>query len=75
VCRLCGGCMYICPACQLRCQGAEPPTVLCGGCPKFEPTCIEHYDDYQCWMGGAAECGGCVQEKIGGKKKPESRNT
>jgi len=66
VCRQCGGCMYICPACQLRCQGPEPPGVLCGSCVKFEPTCLDHFEDMQCWMGTVAECGGCVREKPGG---------
>lgn len=32
VCRTCGACMYICPVCMLRCQGPEPPGVVCGGC-------------------------------------------
>jgi len=72
VCRLCGGCIYICPACQLRCHGPEPPGVVCGACLKFEPTCLDHYVDYQCWMGSVAECGGCVREKPGEKVTPET---
>jgi NADH dehydrogenase/NADH:ubiquinone oxidoreductase subunit G len=32
LCRRCGGCMYVCPACQLRCAGAKADTALCGGC-------------------------------------------
>ncbi|MCK4461180.1 MAG: hypothetical protein KAW46_05215, partial [candidate division Zixibacteria bacterium] len=28
-CLHCGACMYVCPACQLRCQGPEPPGVVC----------------------------------------------
>jgi len=36
VCRKCGGCIYICPACNLRCDGAHPENVLCGGCSHFQ---------------------------------------
>lgn len=63
VCRLCGACMYICPACQLRCQGPNAETALCNACLTMEPTCLEHYDDLQCWMYDAGRCGTCVQEK------------
>jgi bidirectional [NiFe] hydrogenase diaphorase subunit len=63
VCRLCGACMYICPACQLRCQGPQAETVLCNGCLTMAPTCLEHYDELQCWMYDAGRCGTCVQEK------------
>lgn len=37
VCRKCGGCIYVCPACTLRCDGSSPETVLCGGCSHFQP--------------------------------------
>jgi NADH dehydrogenase/NADH:ubiquinone oxidoreductase subunit G len=60
-CRLCGGCIYICPACQVRCQGVNPDSVLCNGCLKSEPTCLDEYEDMQCWMGGKGECGTCIQ--------------
>ncbi len=60
-CRQCGGCIYICPACQLRCQGPEPPGVVCGGCLNVEPTCLEIYDDYTCYMGLKGVCGTCVK--------------
>jgi bidirectional [NiFe] hydrogenase diaphorase subunit len=63
VCRLCGACMYICPACQLRCQGPSAETALCNGCLTMEPSCLDHYDDLQCWMYDAGRCGTCVQEK------------
>ncbi len=63
VCRLCGACMYICPACQLRCQGPQAETALCNGCLTMEPTCLEHYDDLQCWMYDAGRCGTCVRDK------------
>jgi bidirectional [NiFe] hydrogenase diaphorase subunit len=62
-CRLCGGCMYVCPACQLRCQGPDAETGLCNGCLTMEPTCLDHFDDLQCWMYDAGRCGTCVREK------------
>lgn len=62
-CRQCGACIYICPACQLRCQGPAAETALCNGCLTMEPTCLEHYDELQCWMYDAGRCGTCVREK------------
>ncbi len=63
-CRRCGGCMYICPACTLRCEGPQPKDVLCGRCENsLQPTCLEFYDNYTCWMGLKDECGTCVREK------------
>jgi bidirectional [NiFe] hydrogenase diaphorase subunit len=62
-CRLCGGCMYICPACQMRCQGPQAETAVCNACLTMEPTCLEVYDELQCWMYDAGRCGTCVQEK------------
>ena len=34
-CRTCGACVLICPACELRCHGPDPPTTLCSGCLNF----------------------------------------
>jgi bidirectional [NiFe] hydrogenase diaphorase subunit len=61
-CRLCGGCIYICPACQLRCQGPEADTAVCNACLNMDPTCLDHYDELQCWMYDAGRCGTCVRE-------------
>ncbi len=64
VCRRCGACMYICPACTVRCEGPNPENVLCGRCQNtLQPTCLDVYDDYNCWMGLKGECGTCVTEK------------
>ncbi len=69
-CRRCGGCLYICPACTLRCEGAQPETVLCGRCDnELQPSCLEVYDNYACWMGLKGECGTCVEEKSKTKAK------
>jgi len=63
VCRHCGACMYICPACQLRCQGPEPPGVVCGRCLSPEPTCLESHSDLMCFMGTIGDCGTCIREE------------
>jgi NADH dehydrogenase/NADH:ubiquinone oxidoreductase subunit G len=70
-CRLCGGCMYICPACQLRCQGPDADTAICNGCLTLDPSCLDTYDELQCWMYDAGRCGTCVQEK---PEKPNSED-
>jgi len=62
-CRLCGACLYVCPACQLRCQGPHAETALCNGCLTMDPSCLDHYDDLQCWMYDAGRCGTCVRDK------------
>jgi len=70
VCRRCGGCIYICPVCTIRCEGPIPVNVLCGRCQNtLQPTCIDVYDDYNCWMGLKSECGTCVTEKSSNKKE------
>jgi len=63
VCRLCGGCMYICPACQLRCQGPDADTAICNACLTMDATCVDVYDEAQCWMYDAGSCGTCVREE------------
>lgn len=62
VCRHCGACMYVCPACQLRCQGPSAPGVVCGSCLRSEPTCTEFYEDQMCYMGATGNCGTCIRE-------------
>jgi bidirectional [NiFe] hydrogenase diaphorase subunit len=62
-CRLCGGCIYICPACQLRCQGPNADTDICNACLTMDPTCLDQYEELQCWMYDAGRCGTCVREK------------
>ena len=61
-CRLCGGCMYVCPACQLRCTYTEPEKAVCGGCANLSPPCVEkdQFDDMMCYM---APCVACEIEK------------
>jgi NADH dehydrogenase/NADH:ubiquinone oxidoreductase subunit G len=60
-CRLCGGCMYVCPACQLRCTYNEPERAVCGGCANLSPPCVEkdQFDDMMCYMD---PCVACEQE-------------
>ncbi|MFH1313011.1 MAG: 2Fe-2S iron-sulfur cluster-binding protein [Candidatus Eisenbacteria bacterium] len=58
VCRLCGACMYICPACQLRCTYSDPDKVICGGCANLSPPCVEKegFDDMMCYMDPCVAC-------------------
>jgi len=58
VCRLCGGCIYVCPACQLRCTYTEPENAVCGGCENLGPPCLEkeHFDDMMCYMDPCVAC-------------------
>jgi len=62
VCRLCGGCIYVCPACQLRCTFVNPELPICGGCANLAPPCIEKekFHDMMCYM---APCVACEIEK------------
>jgi coenzyme F420 hydrogenase subunit beta len=58
VCQLCGGCMYVCPACQLRCTYTEPEKVICGGCANLSPPCLEKkpFDDMMCSLAPCVAC-------------------
>ncbi len=58
VCRLCGACMYICPACELRCTYNEPEKAICGGCANLSPPCLEKdtFDDMMCYMQPCVAC-------------------
>jgi len=69
VCRTCGACMYICPACELRCQGPDPPGDVCGACANIEPVCLEDEDDKMCFL---ETCGWCYKE-LGRKKIKEKK--
>ena len=67
-CRRCGACIYICPACQLRCDGPNPKNPLCGGCLNLTPTCTNVYDDMMCFMGPKGECGTCIKGDLNEKR-------
>jgi len=58
VCRQCGGCMYICPACQLRCTYNEPEKAICGACANLAPPCVKKnpFDDLMCYMDPCVAC-------------------
>ena len=57
-CRLCGGCIYVCPVCQLRCTYTEPEKAICGGCANLSPPCVEkeQFDDMMCYMDPCVAC-------------------
>jgi len=61
-CRLCGGCMYVCPACELRCTFNQPENAICGSCANLPPPCLEKkpFDDMMCYM---TPCVACEIEK------------
>ena len=58
VCRLCGACMYVCPACQLRCTYNEPEKTICGSGQNLRPPCLEkeQFDDMMCYMDPCVAC-------------------
>ena len=58
ICRSCGACMYICPACQLRCTFNEPEKAICGACANLSPPCLEkkHFKDMMCYMSPCVAC-------------------
>ena len=57
-CRQCGGCIYVCPVCTLRCTYNEPEKAICGGCANLSPPCIEKspFDDMMCYMEPCVAC-------------------
>ena len=58
VCRFCGGCIYVCPACELRCTYTDPEQAICGGCANIGPPCVEkpQFDDMMCYMQPCVAC-------------------
>ena len=73
VCRLCGGCIYVCPACQLRCTYTEPDKAICGGCANLPPPCAEKepFDDMMCYMKPCVACEINKDGKSGAQRRPE----
>jgi hypothetical protein len=69
-CRLCGGCMYVCPACQLRCTYNEPEKAICGACANLSAPCLEKpkFDDLMCYMAP------CVVFEIRKDRAPQRRD-
>ncbi len=57
-CRLCGGCMYVCPACELRCTYTDPEKAICGGCANLAPPCVAKpsFEDMMCYMDPCVAC-------------------
>ncbi|MBM4086104.1 MAG: 4Fe-4S dicluster domain-containing protein [Planctomycetes bacterium] len=58
VCRLCGACMYICPACQLRCSHTGSEKAICGACANLSAPCLDKkpFDDLMCFMDPCVAC-------------------
>jgi bidirectional [NiFe] hydrogenase diaphorase subunit len=57
-CRLCGGCMFVCPACSLRCTYTQPDKAICGGCANLTPPCVDvqDYPEMMCYMEPCVAC-------------------
>jgi len=57
-CRLCGGCQYVCPACELRCTYNTPEKAICGACANLSPPCLEkdRFDDMMCYLSPCVAC-------------------
>ncbi len=58
LCRNCGACMYICPAVELQCRGHTPKGELCNSCLRFNPVCLDRYDQVMCYL---KSCGSCIE--------------
>ncbi len=56
ICRHCGACLYICPVCELRCQGPNAETALCSSCINFAPACLSYHDEAMCFLDPCAAC-------------------
>ncbi len=58
ICRRCGGCIYVCPACSLRCTFNDPAGAICGGCANLSPPCLgkDRFDDMMCYMEPCVAC-------------------
>lgn len=58
VCRRCGGCMYVCPVCQLRCTYNAPEKAICGACANLSAPCLtkSKFDDLMCYLTPCAAC-------------------
>lgn len=57
-CRQCGGCLYVCPACQLRCTYTTPERAVCGGCAAPPPPCVApgRAEDLHCYLEPCVAC-------------------
>jgi coenzyme F420 hydrogenase subunit beta len=57
-CRHCGACIYVCPACELRCTYNEPEKAICGACANLSPPCVEQeqFADMMCYMDPCVAC-------------------
>jgi len=59
-CRLCGGCSYVCPACELRCtyDDKDPEKVICGGCANLAAPCVakDQFAEMMCYMSPCVAC-------------------
>lgn len=57
-CRQCGGCLYVCPVCELRCTFNDTSRSICAACANLSPPCLEKegFDDMMCYMSPCVAC-------------------
>ncbi len=58
VCRLCGGCMYVCPICMQRCNNTNPDEAICNACLNISAPCVkkDEFEDVMCYMEPCVAC-------------------
>ena len=74
LCRQCGACLYVCPVCELRCQGPQAESTLCNGCLNISTVCFQSYDNAMCFLEPchACEIGGPFRAEVG--VRPRSKD-
>ena len=55
-CRQCGACIWVCPACELRCQASTATTALCSGCANLATVCFQSYENAMCFLDPCHAC-------------------
>lgn len=58
ICRQCGACIYVCPACELRCTYNDPDRAICGACANLSPPCVTQgqFSDMMCYLDPCVAC-------------------
>ncbi len=58
VCRQCGGCIYVCPVCSLRCTYTDKDNAICNGCVNISAPCVDkdQFHDLMCYMDPCVAC-------------------
>ena len=65
-----GGCMYVCPACQSRCQGPQEEQPVCNACLNLQQPCLEYFEDKMCFMDPCVACELDANREVKAKRRP-----